>query len=267
MNPYAPHYPQPGHGFPPPDTAPQNGAGTAGFVIGLLGLLFSFIPVIGVIAWPLVVLGLVLAGIGLSRARARRATNKGLAVAGLVCSAIGLLMCVLYTAAFSAAVSSPPSNSTGTVLGAGVPDTSTEQSSSGAARTAGIGDQVQDGAFAFTVTKVETGREALGDGFLRSEAQGSYVLVHVTVTNVGTESAMFTSANQTLLDDRGREFEADAGAALMNVPGSESFLTDINPGNSVDGVLVFDVPEGLAPAAIELHESMFSRGVVVSLAG
>jgi hypothetical protein len=93
------------------------------------------------------------------------------------------------------------------------------------------------------------------------------VLVHVTVTNVGTESEMFTSANQTLLDAEGREFEADAGAALVNVPDSESFLTDINPGNSVDGVLVFDVPEGLSPAAIELHESLFSDGVTVSLAG
>ena len=114
---------------------------------------------------------------------------------------------------------------------------------------------------------METGREALGDGFLRSEAQGSYVLVHVTVTNVGTEAQMFTSANQTLLDAQGREFEADAGAALMNVPDSESFLTDINPGNSVDGVLVFDVPEGLSPTGIELHESMFSEGATVSLTG
>jgi hypothetical protein len=94
-----------------------------------------------------------------------------------------------------------------------------------------------------------------------------YVLVHVTVTNVGTESALFTSANQTLLDTQGREFDADAGAALMNVPDSESFLTDITPGNSVEGVLVFDVPEGLSPAAIELHESMFSSGALVSLAG
>jgi hypothetical protein len=53
----------------------------------------------------------------------------------------------------------------------------------------------------------------------------------------------------------------------MNVPDSESFFTEINPGNSVDGVLVFDVPEGLSPTAIELHESMFSSGALVSLAG
>jgi hypothetical protein len=68
---------------------------------------------------------------------------------------------------------------------------------------------------------------------------------------------MFTGSDQTLLDAQGHEFEADSGTALMNVPDSESSLTDINPGNSVDSVVVFDVPEGLTPAAIERHESMF----------
>lgn len=108
---------------------------------------------------------------------------------------------------------------------------------------------------------------ALGQGILRSEAQGSHVLVHVTVRNVGTESELFTDSDQTLLDAQGREFTADTAAAMMNLPDSESFLTTINPGNSVDGVLVYDVPEGVAPASIELHGSMLSSGVLVSLAG
>ncbi len=242
---YPPHYQPP----PPP---PQNGFGTAAFVLGLLGLLFSFIPIIGIIAWPLVLLALVFAAIGLAKAKSNRATNRGLTIAGLVCALLGLLICIVYAAAFSAAVSSTPTATTTATASAG---------------QAGIGTEVQDGAFAFTVTKVDTGLRALGQGVLRSEAQGSYVLVHVTVRNVGTESQLFTDSNQTLLDAQGREFTADTSAAMMNVPDSESFLTDINPGNSVDGVLVFDVPEGVAPASIELHDSMFSSGVLVSLAG
>ena len=259
-----PYPQQPGHGGYPPHRAPQNGLGTAGFVLGLIGLLFSFIPVIGVIAWPLVLLGLVLAGIGVSRARAGRATNKGLAIAGLVCASLGLVMCVLYTAAFGAAVATAPPLAAPTAPGLITAD----QRSGGSAPTpaAGIGDQVQDGAFAFTVTEVET-RESLGSGYLTSEAEGSYVLVHVTVTNVGTEAAMFSDSNQTLLDAERREYSADSGTAAMYLPGSEAFLNQINPGNKVDGVLVFDVPEGLAPAGIELRESMFSDGATVGLAG
>jgi hypothetical protein len=44
--------------------ARQNGLGTSGFVLGLIGLIFSPIPIVGVIAWPLVILGLIFSAIG-----------------------------------------------------------------------------------------------------------------------------------------------------------------------------------------------------------
>ncbi|WP_199441718.1 MmpS family transport accessory protein [Umezawaea beigongshangensis] len=91
---------------PPQESQPvrqRNGLGTAGFVLGLVGLLFSFVPIVGVVAWPLVVLGLVLSVLGVVRARSGRADNGGLAVAGVVLSAIGLLVCVLWVAAFGSA--------------------------------------------------------------------------------------------------------------------------------------------------------------------
>jgi Na+/H+-dicarboxylate symporter len=78
---------------------PSNGMGTAGFVCGLVGLVFSFIPIIGLIAWPLVIIGLVLSAIGMSHANKGRATNKGLATAGLVVSVIGLAICIIWVAA------------------------------------------------------------------------------------------------------------------------------------------------------------------------
>jgi hypothetical protein len=83
---------------------PRNGFGTAGFVLGLVGLFFSFIPLIGVIAWPLVILGLIFSILGLRRASSGQATNKGLAIAGIVLSAIGLLVCILWAAVFGKAV-------------------------------------------------------------------------------------------------------------------------------------------------------------------
>jgi hypothetical protein len=84
-------------------TQQQNGLGTAGFVLGLIGLLFSFIPIVGVVAWPLVILGLVLSLVGVVRARSGRASNGGLAIAGVVLSALGLLVCVLWVAVFGSA--------------------------------------------------------------------------------------------------------------------------------------------------------------------
>jgi hypothetical protein len=90
----------------PPQQAPaqpSNGLGTAGFVVGIIGLVFSFIPIIGVIAWPLVILGIIFSAIGFTRASKGRATNKGLAIAGLVVSIVGLVMCILWVAVLNKA--------------------------------------------------------------------------------------------------------------------------------------------------------------------
>ncbi|MGW4485228.1 DUF4190 domain-containing protein [Amycolatopsis sp. NPDC004368] len=76
----------------------------AGFVLGLVGLLFAVIPVVGVIAWPLTILGVIFGAVGLVRADNGRADNKGMAIAAIVLSAIGLVICLVWTVAFGAAV-------------------------------------------------------------------------------------------------------------------------------------------------------------------
>lgn len=98
MTQYAPNPPQ------QTPEKPSNGLGTSGFVLGLIGLIFSFIPVIGMIAWPLVILGIIFSAIGFSKANKGRATNKGLAITGLVVSVIGLVICIVWAVAFGNAV-------------------------------------------------------------------------------------------------------------------------------------------------------------------
>lgn len=91
--------------YPAPRAAPpRNGLGTAGFVLGLVGLVFSPIPFVGVIAWPLVVLGLVLSAVGLARVRAGKATNKGLSIAGIVVSVLGLVVSILWVVVLGKAI-------------------------------------------------------------------------------------------------------------------------------------------------------------------
>jgi hypothetical protein len=87
----------------PTSAARSNGFATAGFVVGLIGLVFSFIPLIGVIAWPLVIIGLILAVVGL--VLAGRRGGRGMAIAGIVVSLLGLLICIIYAATFAKAVS------------------------------------------------------------------------------------------------------------------------------------------------------------------
>jgi hypothetical protein len=94
--------PQPGYGYPGTvvlQQAPSNGLGTAGFVTGLLGLIFCWIPVLGII---LGVLGVILGGVGISNGK-KKGAGTGLAIAGLVLGLISLIPSIIIIAAVSSA--------------------------------------------------------------------------------------------------------------------------------------------------------------------
>lgn len=80
--------------------APTNGAGVAGFVCGLLGLLFLWVPYAGLI---LGLLGVILSGVGISNSK-RTHAGSGLAVAGLVLGIIAVGIFVILVAAVASVV-------------------------------------------------------------------------------------------------------------------------------------------------------------------
>jgi hypothetical protein len=125
---------------------------------------------------------------------------------------------------------------------------------------AGIGVPVRDGKFEFTVEGVQTGVASVGNEFLNETAQGSFTLVTLKVTNIGDEPQMFFDSNVTGFDAQGREFSADSTAGLCANPDGEGFINDVNPGNSVTALVVFDVPVGESLTSIEVKDSAFSGG-------
>jgi hypothetical protein len=131
--------------------------------------------------------------------------------------------------------------------------------------TPGLNSPVRDGKFEFTVKSVECGEDKIGSGFMAEKAQGQFCIAKVRVSNIGDESQMFDGTSQYLYDQDGREFTASTEAAFV-LPESQSFLEDINPGNTVSGKVIWDVPaSGFKATELELHDSMLSEGVEVSL--
>jgi len=61
----------------------SNGVGTAGFVLALIAVFLGWVPVLGWITW---FLGLILSFVGVFK------QPKGLAIAGLVISLIGIIL-------------------------------------------------------------------------------------------------------------------------------------------------------------------------------
>lgn len=68
----------------------SNGLGTAGFVLALISLFFGWIPLFGWLIW---VLGLIFSFIGIFK------SPRGLAIAGLVISLIGVILLLFVFAA------------------------------------------------------------------------------------------------------------------------------------------------------------------------
>jgi predicted Ser/Thr protein kinase len=124
-----------------------------------------------------------------------------------------------------------------------------------------MGAPAQDGAFSFVVTGLSCGQPVLG----QTEAQGQFCVVDLQVSNVGDEARTLDLGAQELLDDEGNVYSPDAGAAF-GLDNALGLWTQINPGNDVAGAIVYDVPEDRPPARMELHDSPFSRGVLVDLA-
>jgi hypothetical protein len=126
-----------------------------------------------------------------------------------------------------------------------------------------IGTPVRDGKLEFTVTSIESGVPSVGSEAFGQKAQGQFVLMHLTIQNIGDKAQYFDGSSQKVFDAQGREFSADSGAAIY-LEDSNSFLNEINPGNTVTGTVVFDMPLGAAIAKLELHDSPFSGGVDVT---
>tara|TARA_B110000483_G_scaffold184918_1_gene218731 strand:+ start:185 stop:487 length:303 start_codon:yes stop_codon:yes gene_type:complete len=76
------------------DENKSNGIGTAGFVLALIALFLGWVPILGWIIW---LLGLILSLVGVFK------TPKGLSIAGLIISLIGVILLIVVFGAIGAA--------------------------------------------------------------------------------------------------------------------------------------------------------------------
>lgn len=114
QTPVAPQAMQPMVGVPMVPMVPmgpqyQNGVGTAGGVCGIISLCTGWVPVLGWFSGLVLgILAIALGGVGLKRVSSGVANNKGMAVCGIVCGAVGLIgwvvAFVVIASAFSTAV-------------------------------------------------------------------------------------------------------------------------------------------------------------------
>ncbi len=142
-----------------------------------------------------------------------------------------------------------------------------QSNSQSAQTTAKIGESARDGKFEFTVKGIKCNEPSVTDnsGYFTKTAQGQYCLLTLSVKNIGDQQQYFSQGDQKLLNVSGQQFSVDTSATLTKSNNADIWLAQINPGNSVEGTLVFDLPKDQAPVAAQLHDSAFSSGIKIDL--
>ncbi|MBF6212343.1 protein kinase [Nocardia puris] len=124
------------------------------------------------------------------------------------------------------------------------------------------GGPARDGKFEFAVTGVDSGVSRVG----WQTARGTFLVVTLSVRNISDEGRWFVPFGQKLRDSTGAALEHDTTAtAWESVQRGFGYPIQVDPGNTVDAVLVFDVPAGTTPTHLELHDFVFSGGVTIPL--
>ncbi|WP_282008732.1 DUF4190 domain-containing protein [Brevundimonas aveniformis] len=80
-------------------SAPSNGMAIGSLVLGILSIVTAIIPFVGIVAWVLAPIGLILGFLA-----RKKPGGQGLAIAGIVTSGIGLVICILWVVGFGALV-------------------------------------------------------------------------------------------------------------------------------------------------------------------
>ena len=88
-----------------PQHQPTNGLAIASLVLGIVSIMFVWIPVVGLLGTLMAIIGLVLGILAL-----RQPTGRGLAVSGLVCAGVSMVITAVYVFGFFAILGATVAN-------------------------------------------------------------------------------------------------------------------------------------------------------------
>jgi hypothetical protein len=133
-----------------------------------------------------------------------------------------------------------------------------------AKKTPGIGSAVKDGKFQFTVKKMKCNVDTAVGQFSNRKAAGDYCILDITIVNIGNEPQTFFPSSQDGFIG-GTKYATDDEAGIIAAKDSVTWMDSVNPGNTINVSLYYDVPSDKKLTKIELHDSPFSGGTTVAL--
>jgi hypothetical protein len=258
--------PAPAPAPPAPVLAPSgNGLATAGFVLGLLGFLGSWIPLINVVGIILAVIGVILAAVGLAKSR-KVGSGKALAIAGLILGGLAIVVAIVINVAFAHSVDSAVHQTTATDVKAptGSPGGATSGSDVGATREkpAPIGSAITGDDWTVKVNSVTTvTKDSLGQ---KPKAGKTLLLINMTATYNGNNpqgetawaTVKYVTADGSTIDVTDGFFIADEGF---------DSLKTLFGGASMTGNKILEVPSNWQDGVLAVKPGLLSDAVFVAV--
>lgn len=265
-------------GLPPQNFAPapwqpapakgSNGLATAGFVLGLIGVLGSWIPILNFLSIVLGVIGIVLALVGLAKS-GKVGAGKGLAIAGVVLSALAIILPIVVNVAFVNAVDEVIDEGTKTTVTStdGEKSSSNDEGSLGSDRSnpAPLGSAVSGDDWTVTVNSV---KKVSSDSMGQSAASGSTLIkVNVTAKYTGDDKqgdSAWTSLKFVTSD--GTTIDSTDGSSLFIAEDEFDSLTKLYTGGSETGDQILEVPsKGWKDGVLAVSPSLLSDDTFIAL--
>lgn len=170
------------HGQMPPIPPAKSGMAIAGFVLGLIAIFTSFVPIINNLSFFLAVLGLIFGIIGLVGIVKGKKSGKGFAIAAIVLCVVSGAVVLATQSAYSSAFESASSSTTAS-------STASDPSSDSQSATEQTADANQ--TTDFTVSDEKLNKDSYG------------ATITGTVTNVSGKDKSYVQISYTLYDKEG----------------------------------------------------------------
>lgn len=133
------------------------------------------------------------------------------------------------------------------------------------AEVSGKGTTVRDGKLEFAVLDVHRDLAGIGDPYFGAEpSTGAFTTVTLHVHNLSDEAVTFDSSYVVGIDGSGTKLPSDREAGYFANEHAAGILTTLPAGAEMSIRVAYDVPDGERLTGVQVHDSVFSRGAVIT---
>ena len=210
----------------------KSGFATAGLVLGIIAICFSFIPVVSYVSFVLGALAIIFSIVALAKK-----ASKGMAIAGLIVAVIAVFMAYNMHKGLEKAVDE---------IGNALDNSKTETLEYNQGDAATLGDSV------IKVTKVERSQ---GNDWDKPKSGKEFVIITVSIENKGSGKLSYNPYDFKLQNSQGQQ-ESIAFTTTNNDTALSS--GELVAGGKVSGTIAFETTKGDKGLSLIYSDSILS---------